>query len=406
MTSYDPSRLLEPSLALSALDATWIALRAIVALLGLLMAAGTLASLTRLPWWFVRGWDFPRLQIAAIALACGMLEPILAAAGGGTAWYDWAFLAAMLVVAAWQGWRIHEYTRVARREVQPATARLGDPNVVRVVISNVLEENREFEKWRSVVVPEDPDIVAVAEVNDDWLREIGQALDETHPHRMSYPQSNCYGMALWSRLPLHDSKLEFIVQDDIPSIHASVELKDGSRATLHCLHPRPPTPQEGDSSAPRDAELVIVGKRIRKEREDGHAEPTLVVGDLNDVAWSRTTRLFQKLSGLLDPRRGRGMYNTFNANSRFFRFPLDHVFISREFRLVDLRVLGHVGSDHFPVSITISHEPEKQADQGSHYPAPRDEAEPRETIQAQQQREREGKEEGHLSDRAPPDHSP
>src|SRR5690606_2171344 len=120
---------------------------------------------------------------------------------------------------------------------------------------------------------------------------------------------------------LEDVEVEFIVQEDIPSIHATLSMKDGSRIRLRCLHPRPPTPQEGDSSAPRDAELVIVGKRIRQEREDGHAEPTLVVGDLNDVAWSHTTRLFQKISGLLDPRRGRGFYNTFSAHSRWFRFP-------------------------------------------------------------------------------------
>ena len=383
--------------ALAALDWLWISLRLLLALLGLLMAAGTLASLTRLPWWFVRGWDFPRLQVAVVSIAMGVGNLGIAAVQGIVEWYDWTFLAVMAVVAAWQAWRIHDYTPLSRVEVNSATAGLGAPNVLRLVISNVLEENEQYDRWRSVVLKEDPDVIAAAEVNQRWVQEIGQAFDESHPHRMSYPQTNCYGMGLWSRLPLHDAKLEFIVQEDIPSIHAELELKDGSRVCLHCLHPRPPVPQEGDTSAPRDAELVVVGKRIRKEREDGHTEPTLVVGDLNDVAWSRTTKLFQKLSGLLDPRRGRGFYNTFNANSRFFRFPLDHVFISREFRLVDLRVLDHVGSDHFPVSITISLEPEKQGDQAKLTPDADDKQEAQETIQTQVDREEQGKEDGHLS---------
>ena len=35
------------------------------------------------------------------------------------------------------------------------------------------------------------------------------------------------------------------------------------------------------------------------------------------------------------------------------RWPLDHLFVSNDFQLVDLRVLGGVGSDHFPVTATL-----------------------------------------------------
>jgi endonuclease/exonuclease/phosphatase (EEP) superfamily protein YafD len=102
----------------------------------------------------------------------------------------------------------------------------------------------------------------------------------------------------------------------------------------------------------------MVGRAVKEANE-----PTLVVGDLNDVAWSDTTTLFQKISGLLDPRVGRGMYNTFDANNPLLRWPLDHVFHSNHFKLLKLKRLAAFGSDHFPVYVALSYEPGTTAQQ-------------------------------------------
>jgi hypothetical protein len=70
-----------------------------------------------------------------------------------------------------------------------------------------------------------------------------------------------------------------------------------------------------------------------------------------------------KVSGLLDPRRGRGMYNTFHASYPFLRWPLDHVFHSKEFTLIDLQRLEPMGSDHFPIMVELALTPEQGKDQ-------------------------------------------
>jgi endonuclease/exonuclease/phosphatase (EEP) superfamily protein YafD len=81
------------------------------------------------------------------------------------------------------------------------------------------------------------------------------------------------------------------------------------------------------------------------------------------VAGSDVNRLFQNISGLLDPRIGRGFYNTHPTYLPFLRAPVDHVFHSHEFRLVTLERLPDMGSDHFPILIELCYEPARQAEQ-------------------------------------------
>ncbi len=188
-----------------------------------------------------------------------------------------------------------------------------------------------------------PDLVLTLEPDGWWEREL-RVLEDDYPHTLKAPLDNRYGMLLHSRLELVEPEIKYLISDEFPSMHMRVRLASGDEVWLHCLHPEPPSPTEADESTRRDAELLIVGDEV-KDRD----EPTVVAGDLNDVAWSYTTTLFQKISGLLDPRKGRGMFNTFHAEHPLLRWPLDHVFHSDHFTLGEMARLPAFGSDHFPV---------------------------------------------------------
>ncbi len=339
------------------------------------LVVGTSLNLTNSPHWFIRGWDFTRVW--SIGLALGIATVWLAVVGWSR-WWDWPVLGAMLGVVVTHASFILPFTPLWRKESLRVKGESDPARRIRLVASNVLMQNEEHDRWLEVIRGAEPDVILAAEVNARWMEHL-DALREDYPHVVACPQENMFGMVLFSRLPLIEPKVRFIVQDDIPSIHTDVELRDGSRVAVRGLHPRPPEPLRDQDAEPRDAELVAVGREIRAD-----PEPTIVMGDLNDVAWSHTTRLFQRLSGLLDPRRGRGFFNSFHAGNPLFRFPLDHFFHSEAFHLVEIRRLGKVGSDHFPMLIELAYQPEDAKEQPRPEVTAEEEEEAREMIEREE----------------------
>ncbi len=322
----------------------------LLVVIGLLMIAATALPLSRAEAWWVRVFDFPRIQVAVVS-AAALAAHLLLRRGAGT--FALLFDAALALCLAYQCYRMFPYTPLARPQVGPSrNPELGSR--VRLLFANVLMTNRDSARLREIIRAAEADIILVVEA-DPWWQEQLKEFERTHPHTVAQPQGNTYGMLLYSRLELTGVEVKFLVQDDIPSIHGRARMPSGREFEFHCLHPRPPFPTEDARSTERDAELLIVGKAIK-----GTETPVVVFGDLNDVAWSRTNNLFQKVSGLLDPRVGRGFYNTFHARYPFIRYPLDHFFHSAHFRLIDFRRLPAFGSDHFPVFIALSYEPDAE----------------------------------------------
>jgi hypothetical protein len=54
-----------------------------------------------------------------------------------------------------------------------------------------------------------------------------------------------------------------------------------------------------------------------------------------------------------DPRVGRGFYPTFNANYPLLRWPLDHLFVSPHWEVIDIERISDIGSDHFPIAFKL-----------------------------------------------------
>lgn len=311
----------------------------------------TLLPLWRYEAWWVRSWDFPRLQISVILAALVLFELVLLP----TTAFTWCLIAAAGFCLAYQWWWILPYTRLHAVEVKPSQTQ-DKQSTIRILTSNVLTPNRKADALIGLVNEYEPDILVTME-SDSWWQEKLEVLQADYPHTVKCPLDNLYGMHVYSKLALTDSQVEFLVESDVPSVHALVQLRSGQQVRVHFLHPAPPSPTEKESSSERDAEIIIVARSVAETRE-----PVIVTGDLNDVAWSETTRLFRKISGLLDPRIGRGMFNTFHADYWFMRWPLDHLFHSGHFTLSRIGRSHHIGSDHFALftELVLEADPEFQ----------------------------------------------
>lgn len=323
----------------------------ILTLLALLLVLTTVLPLSIRREWWIRALDFPRLQIAILAalwlLVWGTSVP------HESIWLNTLALA-MIIVGVYQFYWIYPNTEMHRQEVERYDPVIdGICSSFRMITSNVLMTNRDSTPLLSLIKKHQPDIVITLE-SDQWWQDRLDTLDE-YTYRIACPLDNLYGMHVYSRLPLSNTRISYLVEDDKPSMSATVQVSPGIDVQLNVVHPAPPAPGENDESTERDVELLLLAKAVA-----GSKEHIVVAGDLNDVAWSATTRLFRQLSGLLDPRIGRGLFNTFSADHWYARWPLDHIFVSRHFKVVDIQRLPNIGSDHFPLMVELAITNEKQ----------------------------------------------
>ena len=312
--------------------------------LAFVLVAGSLASTTDFNQWWIRIWDFPRVQILIAMLLSALGIYLL---GGRIA--KWMVL--MLALAsAWQIWRITPYTVLGDTEVyEVADGQAREAGCFTVLTLNVLQDNRDYARTIDLIERTNADLLLLTETDRAWVDALEGAL-ASYDHRIDRPLDNTYGILFASKLPMSNASIQDLAQADTPSVFATLQAGENSFRMIG-LHPRPPKPKQDTEE--RDAEIIVAAKKAQDM-----AMPVLALGDFNDVAWSDTTRLFMDIGGFLDPRRGRGTYATFPADYVWLGWPLDHLFVTEEFLLAEKRVGENVGSDHRPVHARLCLDPE------------------------------------------------
>jgi len=213
-----------------------------------------------------------------------------------------------------------------------------------VVAANVHSQNDDPTAAAAYLRARRPDVAAVVEVDPAWGDAL-EGLADVFPHRVVWPRTDNFGVAVLSRWPLKDVDVVEFGAPGHPSIVATVHADAGPFRFI-ATHPSPPF--DGPATAALTTHLAGVAAAAAAS-----PLPCVVAGDLNATPWSRPFRQLVANGGLRDTALGRGVQATWNARFPAPRIPIDHILGPPGAVVLARKVGPDIGSDHFPVEAEL-----------------------------------------------------
>ncbi|MCJ7935100.1 MAG: endonuclease/exonuclease/phosphatase family protein [Chryseobacterium sp.] len=299
--------------------------------------------------WVFRVPEFAKIQITYLIFFTFILGFLVDSSG-----YFWYYQGLLAVLFIHHGHTLVKYTPLY--PVKKHQQHHQSSGKLHFVSANVYQFNKNYNQFISLIEKYSPDFFMTMESNGDWEKSL-RVLEEDYPYQHKVTLENTYGMHFYSKVAIKEAKTHYFVADDIPSIEIHMKTDDGFSFVFFGVHPPPPSPTEEETSKERDGDLLSTAQCVKDLRK-----PVIVVGDFNNVAWSKSSILFRKTSHLIDPRIGHAFVSTFHAKYRLLRFPIDLMFHSEDIFIKELKTLENFGSDHLPVycEFLIDHHNDEQ----------------------------------------------
>lgn len=286
--------------------------------------------------WWVRVCEFPRYHVFVMAVL--LLPPTIVAGAFDVVTFCTVLI--LLGIIGYQGWWLYPYTPLATPEM--IAAKSGAVGTGTTFVSlNVEMGNTQYEQVQAVIKQEKPDVLFLMETNQVWFDQLQSVLG-TYATVVTELKDNYYGCVFATNLPVDDVQIHYVAGNNTPSVHAQLRTTAGDKFVFRGLHPRPPVP--GNSTKKRDQEYKETAKFARVE-----PLPEIIMGDFNNVVWSRSAQRFKSNGQYVDPLIGRFNVNSFHGRYPFMRLPIDQLYVTKNVGLIDYYRGPYVGSDHFPM---------------------------------------------------------
>lgn len=309
--------------------------------IAVLLLAIALTSLLPSDAWFVRMTDLVREP-----MAYGAAILLIAALFIASKWR--VVTVAMLGIAIGINvWMIWPYSAFAQSELDLGLEKRAvlAQQCFTAMSANVKIKNNDYSAMSKHILKHDPDVLFLMETDTGWIDALEPVIS-AYPQVQRHPQPKAFGMVFATRLPLTKSRVVENTHRDTPTLYATLQPRGFPPVEFIGLHPKPPLP--GWNTEERDRNIINAGFQTPDRLPDA-----IVMGDFNDVPWSRTTTRFRKAGGWRDPRIGRGTYPTFPASLLAAGWPLDQIMLKGSLTLHSFEVLPNNGSDHRAIIATI-----------------------------------------------------
>ncbi len=219
-----------------------------------------------------------------------------------------------------------------------------DAPALRAMLINVNTHLGDPERVRQFILDANPDILVLEEINSRWVADMAW-LKNSHPHSVTQPRGDNFGIGLYSKLPLTENKVAYIGSAEVPSILATINT---GQTNLRVVATHPLPPGDRDYSRWRNEQLDRLPDYIRSSL------PVLLLGDLNVTPWNYIFRRLLKRSGLKDSSQGFGVQPTWPNYNLLFRIPIDHCLHSPDIEILGRRIGADVSSDHYPLIVDFA----------------------------------------------------
>ena len=222
--------------------------------------------------------------------------------------------------------------------------------IISVLLSNVFSSNNRYNLLLNQIETNKPDFIIVLELSPAWANAL-KPIEEYYPHNIVIPRNDNFGIALYSKQPLHDIEIHDFAQNSIPTISANYQINKSTNKNLQIIATHPLPPINASLAEQQVVHLQKLASYINKQDKS----QVLLAGDFNSTPWSPHYKNLIQQTNLSNTRQGFGIYPSWptGLKSSLLQIPLDHIFVSKGIHTKAFKTLQSINSDHLPVYVKL-----------------------------------------------------